>query len=84
LRTFVIGEPNVAAIAYPGIKGDFALSVPNDGAYTLQAYFAGKKVGPAVPVEVAGRDMELKAPIKLAEEKKPEKKDDKDAKDKSK
>jgi hypothetical protein len=84
LRTFVIGEPNVAAIAYPGIKGDFALSVPNDGAYTLQAYFAGKKVGPAVPVEIAGRDMELKTPIKLAEEKKPEKKDDKDEKDKSK
>jgi hypothetical protein len=86
LRTFVIGEPNVAAIAYPGIKGDFALNVPADGKYTLQAYFAGKKVGPAVEADIAGRDIELKAPIKLAEEKKPaEKKDEKDdkAKDKS-
>jgi hypothetical protein len=78
LRTWVIGEPNVAAIAYPSLKGEFQLTLPADGSYTVQAYFAGKKVGPAVPVEVKGRDVDLKVPIKVAEEKKAKKKDDKE------
>ncbi|MBK7583504.1 MAG: hypothetical protein IPI67_25345 [Myxococcales bacterium] len=89
LRMWVIAEPNVAGIAYPNLKGEFALPVTADGKYTVQAYFAGKKVGPAVPVEVKGGDIDLKEALKVAEEKKPEKKtDDKDkdkeAKDKGK
>lgn len=76
LRMFVIAEPNVAGIAYPSMKGEFALTVPTDGAYTLQAYFAGKKVGPAVPVEIAGRDFDVKEPLKLADEKKAKKPDE--------
>jgi hypothetical protein len=71
LRMWVIAEPNVAAIAYPSMKGEFALSPEKDGPYTLQAFFAGKKVGPAVPVEVSGRDLDVRQPLKLAEEKKP-------------
>lgn len=83
LRMWVIAEANVAGIAYPNLKGEFSLSVPADGKYTIQAYFAGKKVGPGVAVEVKGGDMELKDVIKVAEEKKKEQKpDDKDAKDK--
>jgi hypothetical protein len=91
LRTWIIGEPNVAAIAYPSLKGEFQLTLPADGSYTVQAYFAGKKVGPGVPVEVKGRDLEIKEPIKVAEEKKASKSDkdkdkdkDDDAKDKDK
>lgn len=87
LRMWVIAEPNVAAIAYPNLKGEFALTVPTEGKYTVQAYFAGKKIGPGIPVEVKGGDIDMKEPLKVAEEKKPEKKaDDKDkeAKDKGK
>jgi hypothetical protein len=88
LRMWIIAEPNAAGVAYPNLKGEFSLSVPAEGKYTVQAYFAGKKVGPGVAVEVKAGDVELKVPLKVAEEKKPEKKDDKakdgDAKDKGK
>jgi len=85
LRMWVVADPNVAAIAYPSLKGEFALTVPSEGAYTVQAYFAGKKVGPAVPVEVKAGNVEIRAPIKVAPD--PKKADDKDKdkdKDKSK
>jgi hypothetical protein len=74
LRMFVIGEPNVAAIGYPSLKGEFALSVDTPGDYRVQAFFAGKKVGPELPVKVAGADVDLsKAPLKVADEPKGEK-----------
>lgn len=74
LRMFVIGEPNVAAIGYPSLKGEFALSVDTPGDYRVQAFFAGKKVGPELPVKVAGPDVDLsKAPLKVADEPKGEK-----------
>lgn len=82
LRMWVIAEPNVAGIAYPNLKGEFAINLPADGKYTVQAYFAGKKVGPATAVEVKGGDVDLKEAIKVAEEKK--KADDKKADDKDK
>jgi hypothetical protein len=70
LRMWVIGEPNVAAIAYPSMKGDFALSVEQPGDYTVQAFFAGKKVGPALPVTVKDVDLDLsKTPLKVGDEK---------------
>lgn len=72
LRMWVIGDPNVAAIAYPSMKGDFTLSVDQPGDYTVQAYFAGRKVGPALPVTVkdAAADVDLsKTPIKVGDEK---------------
>lgn len=80
LRMWVIGEPNVAAIAYPSMKGEFALTVAEPGEYTVQAFFAGKKVGPAKAVKIDGGDVDIsKEPIKVAADKKKE--DDK-AKDK--
>ncbi len=70
LRMWVIGDPNVAAIAYPSMKGDFALSVEQPGEYTVQAFFAGKKVGPALPVSVKDVDIDLsKTPLKVGDEK---------------
>jgi hypothetical protein len=70
LRMWVIGDPNVAAIAYPSLKGDFALSVEEPGEYTVQAFFAGKKVGPALPVTVKDVDIDLsKTPLKVGDEK---------------
>lgn len=74
LRMWVVTEPNVAAVAYPSLKGDFALSVDAPGDYRLQAYFAGKKVGPEVPVKVGTADIDMsKAPLKVADESKAEK-----------
>ncbi len=72
LRMFVVGEPNVAAIAYPSMKGEFALSIAEAGEYKVQAFFSGKKVGPEIPVK-ADKDIDLKAPIKVADEPKGEK-----------
>jgi hypothetical protein len=70
LRMWVIGEPMVAAIAYPSMKGDFGLSVEEPGDYVIQAFFAGKKIGPALPVKVDANDLDLtKAPLKLGDEK---------------
>ncbi|MCC6214582.1 MAG: hypothetical protein IT376_06915 [Polyangiaceae bacterium] len=75
LRFWVIGEPNVAASVYPNLKGEFALSLPA-GDYTIQVYFAGKKVGDAKPVKVEATDLDLtKEPIKVAPDPKPAAKD---------
>ena len=65
LRMWIVAEPNVAAVAYPSMKGEFSLNVPAAGDYTLQAYFSGKKVGAPVPVTLTEKDLELKAPIKV-------------------
>ncbi|HEY3495786.1 MAG TPA: hypothetical protein VGK73_13905, partial [Polyangiaceae bacterium] len=70
LRMWVVGEPNVAGIAYPSMKGDFGLNVEEPGDYVVQAFFAGKKVGPAIPVTVQAADIDLsKAPLKVGDEK---------------
>jgi hypothetical protein len=70
LRMWVIGEPTVAAIAYPSMKGDFGLTVETPGDYVVQAFFAGKKVGPAIPVTVETADIDLsKTPLKVGDEK---------------
>jgi hypothetical protein len=66
LRSWVVGEPNVAAIAYPSMAGDFILALAEPGAYKLQAYFCGKKVGPELPIDVAARDLALPQPIVVA------------------
>jgi hypothetical protein len=79
LRMWVVGEANVAAIAYPSMKGEFAITVAEPGQYTVQAFFAGAKVGAPRQVTVGGDDIDIsKEPIKVAESKKqPEDKDKK-------
>lgn len=79
LRMWIVAEPNVAQVAYPSLKGEFAVNIAEAGDYVLQAYFAGKKVGAPVPVTVTEKDVELKAPIKVntaaavaADDKKPD------------
>lgn len=77
LRFWVIAEPNVAAIAYPSLKGDFLLTLEEDGEYQLQAFFSGKKVGEPQTVSVKGRDVDVtRTPLKVAQDKKKE--DDKE------
>jgi len=69
VRMWIVAEPNVASITYPSMKGEFAVNVQEPGEYTLQAFFAGKKVGEAVPVTVQAADVELKAAIKVMDQK---------------
>jgi hypothetical protein len=69
LRMWIVSEPTVAAIAYPSMKGEFSIPIEAEGEYRLQAFFAGKKVGPEIPVKIAGGDVDLgKTPIKLVDE----------------
>lgn len=64
LRMWVVAEPNVAAIGFPSLKGDFSLNIKEPGEYQVQAYFAGKKVGPAKVVTVDAADVDTtKEPI---------------------
>lgn len=69
VRMWVVGEPKVAAIAYPSMSGDFMLTVPNPGDYTVQAYFSGKKIGAPQSVTLTRRNVRLKVPIELAKNK---------------
>jgi hypothetical protein len=66
LRMWVIAEPNVAAIAYPSLKGDFGLNLNEPGEYTVQAYFAGKATGSATVVKIDQADVEMKTPVMVA------------------
>lgn len=67
LRMWVIGDDNVAAIAYPSLKGEFQLSLNQPGDYQVQAFFSGKKVGPPIPIKVTGTDVDMgKTPLVVA------------------
>ena len=68
LRMWIIADPNVAAIAYPSMRGEFALNLTEPGDYNVQAYFAGKPVGAPIPVTVEEQDVEMKAPVAVAKD----------------
>jgi hypothetical protein len=76
LRMWIVAEPSVVTIGYPSMKGEFALLV-EPGEYTIQVFFAGKKVGDPRSVTVGGNDLDLgREAIKVAPDpKKSEKKD---------
>lgn len=68
VRMWIVAEPRVLGITYPSLKGDFSLPIGAPGEYVVQAYFAGKPVGPAVPVKVEAADVDLsKTPIKVSD-----------------
>ncbi len=75
LRMWVVGEPKVADITYPSMKGEFKLRPELQGEYQVQAFFAGEPVGAPEPVVFSGRDIKLK-PIVVA---KPPQKSDKES-----
>lgn len=67
VRTFVVVEPQVAEIAYPGHDGAFAMNLPA-GDFVLKAYFGGKQVGKPVSVAVLkDRPLDLKDPFNVGE-----------------
>jgi hypothetical protein len=85
LRMWVIGDDNVAAIAYPSLKGEFQLSLNQPGEYQIQAFFSGKRVGAPIAIKLAGNDIDIgKTPLVVAKKNSNAGKDKDDDADKSK
>jgi hypothetical protein len=67
VRTWVVVDPQVLQITYPGRDGAFALTLPA-GDYVLKPYFQGKRVGKSTSVVAKDRGtFEIKDPLNLAE-----------------
>jgi hypothetical protein len=67
VRSFVVVEPQVVGIAFPGRDGAFGIDLPA-GEYTLKAYFDGHQVGHAVNVATKERGIvELKDPLSVSD-----------------
>lgn len=67
VRTYVVVDPQVVQVAYPGRDGAFVFSLPA-GDYVLKAFFNGHPVGKQIPVAAKDRGVvELKEPLKLDE-----------------
>ncbi len=65
VRTFVIVDPQVVQVAYPGRDGAFGLTLPA-GEYVLKAFFQGKQVGKPTPVNAKEKSaLELKDPFNV-------------------
>jgi plastocyanin len=54
VRSWVVVDPGVVDVAYPGHDGAFAYSALPPGDYVLKAFFQGKVVGKPVAVSVKG------------------------------
>lgn len=80
VRGWIVVEPKAVAVAYPNRKGEFAIDL-EPGKYKLRAYHKGEPVGQAMDVTVnpAPAEQALKAPLVVADDKKP---DDKKADEK--
>ena len=66
VRTFVIVDPQVVQVAYPGRDGAFGLTLPA-GEYVRKAFFAGKQVGKPTPVNAKEKTpFEMKDPLNVA------------------
>ncbi len=77
VRTFVIVDPQVVQVAYPGRDGAFGLSLPA-GEYVLKAFFGGKQVGRPITVNAKEKaTVELKEPLSVATAQGDEKQDQK-------
>jgi hypothetical protein len=65
VRTYVIVDPQVVQVAYPGRDGAFGLTLPA-GEYVLKAFFAGKQVGKPTTVNAKEKStVELKDPLNV-------------------
>jgi hypothetical protein len=68
VRTWVIVNPQVVQITYPGRDGAFAFSLGN-GDYILKAFFNGKQVGAglAAAAREKGAPNDLKQPLDVGD-----------------
>ena len=65
VRTYVIVDPQVVQVAYPGRDGAFGLTLPA-GEYVLKVFFQGKQVGKPTPVNAKEKSaFEMKDPLNV-------------------
>ena len=68
VRSYVVVDPGVVDVAYPGHDGAFAYGALPPGDYVLKAFFQGKVVGKPVAVTVKGPLLvDLKEPLNVAD-----------------
>jgi hypothetical protein len=65
VRSFVVIEPTVAAIAFPGRDNSFSFDLP-PGDYVLKAFFGGRQVGRPVQITAKDKPFDLKDPLSVA------------------
>lgn len=67
VRTWIVVDPQVVAVSYPGRDGAFAFNLPA-GEYVLKPFFNGKAVGrPATVTAKEKNAVELKEPLNVGE-----------------
>ncbi len=64
MRSYVVIEPAVAAIAFPGRDNSFSFDLP-PGDYVLKAFFGGRQVGRPVNVTAKDKPVDLKDPLNV-------------------
>ena len=71
IRSYIVVEPNVAAISYPNQQGQFSFpqSLP-PGEYTLRAFFSGAPVGVPKTVTLAAANLEVSLAVAEGNDKK--------------
>jgi hypothetical protein len=67
VRFFVVVDPGVVEVVYPGHNGTFAFRELATGDYFLKAFFNGKQVGKPVQAVATRGTVELKEPLTLEE-----------------
>ncbi len=63
VRSWVIVEPNVAAISYPTTQGLFLIPQLAPGEYTLKVYFAGSPVGTQKTFTLGANIVDVALPV---------------------
>lgn len=67
VRTFIVVDPQVVAVTYPGKDGAFGFSLPG-GEYVLKAFFNGKQVGKAINFNAKDKGvLELKEALNVGD-----------------
>lgn len=70
VRSWIVVEPNVAAIAYPNAQGAFLLPSLTSGEYTLRAFFAGAPVGTPKTLQLGNTAVDVSLHVAEASDKK--------------
>jgi hypothetical protein len=59
VRTWIVVEPNVAAITYPTTAGAYQFQQLTPGEYTIRAYFAGAPTGTPKTLTIGGNTVDV-------------------------
>ena len=83
IRSWIIVEPNVAAIAYPTVQGMFLIPQLSPGEYTLKVFFGGNPIGSPKTFVLGGNIVDLAIAVHEAASAKSDKGDKADKSDKA-